>query len=231
MLNNNSIQILQSITSITNSALISYPVTTITNANKDVLGNIDFSAIDPDGWDEFGIFDLNSFLGALSVLDEPNITMENRVILAEDSDSSISFLTATPSAVSDYITDPDNITTTVAAPSVVEVPIDTVLITKIRKGVNVFKTLKDLFIVKNDEGVFLRTGNKESFTRNDNSYKVKLAPSVNTGNNFEVAIPVENFLSLPSMDFTLKVKYNAQYDAYRITAENAIFQFVLSIKF
>lgn len=229
MLNNNSVKILQSITGITNSVIISYPTTTISNSNSDIQGNIDFSKLDEE-FEEYGIFDLSSFLNAIDVLDEPVVLMNEGIITATDTDSSISFVTSSPASLGDFTCDPLNITTTVAAPSIVELNVDTALMTKIRKGVGVFKTLKDLFIVKDDTGVYLRTGNKESFARRDNSYKIKLDTSMNTGKNFEIAIPVDNFLALPAIDFELKVKYNEQADAHRIVVENAIFQFVLSIR-
>lgn len=229
MLNNNSVKILQSITGITNSVIISYPITTISNANSDIQGNIDFSKLDGQ-FDEYGIFDLSSFLNAIDILDNPKVSMSDGIITATDSDSSISFVSSAPSSLDDFTCDPLNITTTVAAPSVVEVKVNTSLISRIRKGVAAFKTLKDLFIVKDDTGVYLRTGNKESFTRRDNSYKIKLDTELNTGKNFEIAIPVDSFLALPSIDFDLKVKYNEAADAYRIVVENAIFQFVLSVR-
>jgi len=230
MLNKESIKVLQSVTSITNSAIISYPVTTIINADADVLGTIDFSVIDPDEFEEFGIMDLGSFLNAIDVLEEPTITLENKEIIAKDDTSQISFITSSPISLSDFTTDMINITSIIDAPSVVEVKVDKDLIAKIRKGASVFKTLKDLFIIKNDEGVFLKTGNKESFASRDNSYMIKLDPEKSTGKNFEIAIPINNFLSLPTMESALKIKYNERRDSYRVTMENAIFKFVLSIR-
>lgn len=230
MLNKNTIQVLQSVVPITNSVIISYPVTTIQNETKDVMGNINLEVLGEKQFDEFGIFDLSSFLGAVGILEEPNIELNNGIITAKDSDSSIKFVTSSPSSVSDFTTNPKYITSSCAVHSVVEVSISTEMISKIRKGVNLFKTLKDVFIVKNGDDIFLKTGNKESFARNDNSYQVRLDPLVNMGKDFELAIPVENFLSLPSIDYTLKIKYNEEVKVYRIIIENTIYQFVLSIK-
>jgi len=229
VLNKDSIALLQSVTNITNSVLISYPITTITNESKDVLGNIDFSKVDPVGWEEFGIFDLNSFLGAVGILEEPTLTLSNTSLVAADINSSISFVVSDVSTMEDFTTDPENITTTCEADSVVEVKIDNNLIAKIRKGVSVFKNLEDLFIVKEGSDIFLRTGNKESFARTNNSYQIKLEADVVSGPDFEITLLVNNFLSLPAMDYTMKVKYNSEYDLHRVTMENAIYQFVLSL--
>jgi len=227
MLNENSIQILQSIVNITNSAILSYPVTTIQNQNRNVIANIDFSKID-DEFEEYGIFDLSSFLGALSVLEAPVITLQNKVIEAKDSDSQIKFVTSSPSSLEDFTTNPAKITTTCSAKSVVEVQIDTDLINRIRKGASVFKTLKDLFIIKEGDKIILKTGNKESFARQDNSYTINLEPSLCHGDDFNIAIPIDNFLSLPAMDFNLAIKQGPD-GSFRVVMENQIFQFVLSV--
>jgi len=229
MLNNDSIQLLQSVTAITNSVLISYPVTTITNEAKDVLGNIDFSKVDSEGWEEFGIYDLNSFLGAIAILENPVIKREGPSVIANDVDSSISFVVSDVSTMEAFTTDPENITSTCATESVVEISIDTDLINKIRKGVKVFKNLEDLFIVKEGDSIFLRTGNKESFTRTSNRYEIKLDPTVSSGPDFEITLLVNNFLLLPAMNYDMKIKYNPEYDLYRVTMENSIYQFVLSL--
>jgi len=229
MLQPNSIKILQSITNITNSAIISYPITTITNDTSDVLANIDFSKLE-EPFDEYGIMDLGSFLGAVMILDEPTLSLEDSVIVAKDKDSEISFVTSYPSSLEEFTTNPLNITTTMDAPSQVDIPVDVALFNKIRKGASVFKTLKDLFIVKNADGIYLKTGNKESFASRDNSYKLKLEASKNEGDDFEVVIPVDNFLALPPMEYMMKIKYNEKQRTHRVTLENEIFSFVLSIR-
>jgi len=226
MLNENSIQILQSIVNITNSAILSYPVTTIQNQNKNVLANIDFSQLD-ESFEEFGIFDLSSFLGALMILEEPNISLINKVITAQDADSTIKFVTSSPSSLEDFTTDPEKITSTCAVGSILEVDINVDLFNRIRKGASVFKTLKDLFIVKEGDNISLKTGNKESFARQDNSYKINLTPTLDAGVDFNIAIPIDNFLSLPSMDFKLAIKHGPD-GSFRVVMENKIFQFVLS---
>lgn len=227
MLNKDTLQILQSITGITNSAIISYPETVIQNYNKDVVGIIDFSQREDEGWEEFGIFDLSNFLGALSVLEDPDIRLENEYIIATDKDSEIRFVTSYPSVLSDFTTNPSKVTTTLQADSVVEVEISTDTINRIRKGANVFKTLKDLFFIKEGDKFYIKTGNKKKFESQENSYSITLEPEVLRGDDFEIAIPIDNFLSLPLINFKLFIKEkNGQY---RVALTNNIFKFVLSI--
>lgn len=226
MLNKETLQILQSITGITNSAIITYPITTIQNYNKNVIGTIDFSVNEDGGWEEFGIFDLSNFLGALTVLNDPKIILEDNTIIAKDEDSEIQFVTSYPDALQDFTTNPSKVETTLAVDSVIEVNISTDTINRIRKGANVFKTLKDLFLVKEGDNFYIRTGNKNKFNSKENSYSIKLEPELVKGDDFEIAIPINNFLTLPQIDFKLMIKEkNGQY---RVTLTNKIFKFVLS---
>jgi len=226
LLNKETLQILQSITGITNSAIITYPITTIQNYNKNVIGTIDFSVNEDGGWEEFGIFDLSNFLGALTVLNDPKIILEDNTIIAKDEDSEIQFVTSYPDALQDFTTNPSKVETTLAVDSVIEVNISTDTINRIRKGANVFKTLKDLFLVKEGDNFYIRTGNKNKFNSKENSYSIKLEPELVKGDDFEIAIPINNFLTLPQIDFKLMIKEkNGQY---RVTLTNKIFKFVLS---
>ena len=226
MLNKDTLQILQSIIGITNSAIISYPQTVIQNYNKDVIGIIDFSQHEENSWEEFGIFDLSNFLSALSVLDNPKIELNENSIVAKDNDSEIQFVTSYPSALQDFTTSPSKVTTTMQADSVVEVEVNIDTINRIRKGANVFKTLKDLFLVKEGEEFFIRTGNKKKFNSKENSYSIKLEPELIRGDDFEIAIPIDNFLALPLINFNLSIKEkNGQY---RVALTNNIFKFILS---
>jgi len=226
LLNKETLQILQSITGITNSAIITYPITTIQNYNKNVIGIIDFSVNEDGGWEEFGIFDLSNFLNALTVLNDPKIILENSTIIAKDEDSEIQFVTSYPDALQDFTTSPNKVETTLAVDSVVEVDVSVDTINRIRKGANVFKTLKDLFLVKEGSEFYIRTGNKNKFNSKENSYSIKLEPELIKGDDFEIAIPIDNFLTLPQIDFKLMIKEkNGQY---RVTLTNKIFKFVLS---
>jgi len=226
LLNKETLQILQSITGITNSAIITYPITTIQNYNKNIIGTIDFSVNEDGGWEEFGIFDLSNFLGALTVLNDPKIILEDNTIIAKDEDSEIQFVTSYPDALQDFTTNPSKVETTLAVDSVIEVNISTDTINRIRKGANVFKTLKDLFLVKEGDNFYIRTGNKNKFNSKENSYSIKLEPELVKGDDFEIAIPINNFLTLPQIDFKLMIKEkNGQY---RVTLTNKIFKFVLS---
>jgi len=110
----------------------------------------------------------------------------------------------------------------------VEVHMDVDLMTKIKKRLGVFKTLKDIFFIKDGENFYLETGNKESFSTSQNSYKLKLPATKIQGEDFKICIPGENFMSLPNMDMEFKIHHKD--GQRRISMSNEIMSFVLSLK-
>jgi hypothetical protein len=210
--------------------IIQYPVTSFKNQNGDIMGNIDFSKLESEAWETFGIFDLTSFLNAISILDNPEITLEDGVIIAHDDDSEIRYISSDPETLESTMGKESVVNSTVEARSIVEIDIDTKLMQKVRKGAGVFKNLKDLIIVKDNDGVRFTTGNTNSTEIMTNSYSITLHPNLEEDKQFSIAIPIENFLALPQMDYTMGIKYNEERDAYRIVFTNSIFKFVLAIK-
>ncbi len=226
MLNKEAVQIIQGISEINTKAILTYPQTTIRNVTKDVQGVINFDKI-CEPFDEFGIWDLSSFLSALSILEEPEITMTDNIISAKDEFSSIEYVTSSTNILGDSVTDPEIISSTLAIPAVVEFELSMETIAKIKKGVSVFKNLKDLEFSKVGETFTVKTTNKESFNASNNSFSLTL-PANTAGDDFSITIPSDNFLQVPSMPYTLKIHEKA--GKYRISMTNAIFEFVLSLK-
>jgi len=226
MLNKEAISIIQGISEVNNQAIISWPTTTITNVIKDVNGIVNFDKVCEE-FDEFGIWDLGSFLGSLSILENPTISMKDNIITASDEYSNINYVTSSPNILGDSVCDPRIVSSTLAIESSVEVEINTDTIARIKKGVSLFKNLKDLAFIKKDGDFCVKTTNKESFNSSKNAYTLYLQTTKNLGENFEITIPAENFLLIPTMDYTMKV--HQKDGRYRISMSNEIFSFALSI--
>ena len=94
------------------------------------------------------------------------------------------------------------------------------------------KTLKDIFIIKEGDNLSFRTGNKNTYDISQHSYEVKFQPKISKGKDFKIAIPIDNFLKPPMMEFNLAIKHKEVNgsDDYRICFGNEIFRFVLAQK-
>jgi hypothetical protein len=230
MLNKKSRDVLKALIPINNQMIIS-PEMTGADEFKSIVFKVNLKSIDPD-IEEFGIFDANGFLSAVDLLEDPVISFdsEHNIIRAQDESASMEFITSLVSSLSDVDIPVSNIDTTLGAPSVLVFKVDTDLLAKIKKAMGVFRTFDTLYITKQNSNVELNLGTFNSFSKNNNSFGIKVPSTVATGDDFEIALPVDSLLKLPSMEYTCKVKHNAKKNAYRVVFENELITLVLSLK-
>ena len=227
MLSKATLQIIQGLSLINNKIVLEYPQSTITNLTQDIHGIIHLDKTN-DSFETIGLWDSASFLAAISVLDEPTISLTDNILTAKDEYSTINYVVSSPSICEDAVTDPKIITSTMGINSDVEVRMDVDLVARVKRGLSIFKTLKDIFFIKEGDVFYLETGNKESFSTSQNSYRLKLTATKIQGEDFKICIPGENFMSLPNMDMEFKIHHKD--GQRRISMSNEIMSFVLSLK-
>ena len=232
MLNEETRAVLKNLIPINNSMIIA-PTMTGCDEFKNILFKVDLSKIDPD-ITEFGIFDVSVFLQAMDLLEKPQITFnaEEKRIVASDENTEIEYITSGVSFL-DYVQVPvKNIDTTVSANSVVEFSLDSTVLQKIKKVQAVFKNFDTLQINSKENNVQISIGNENTFSKNNNSWKLDIKPDLFNGANseFQIAIPLESIMKLPLMSYDVRVKYNEKRDAYRIIIDNSLMTFLLSVK-
>jgi len=200
------------------------------NEFKSILFKANLGVID-DIPTEFGIFDMGNFLSALELLEEPAVTYDaqTKVITAKDGNSTLQFLTSTPDSLDNVKINPKLISTTVATPSVFECQITEDHLKQIKKAQGVFKNFDTLWIDNSDRTPELKLGTKNSFSKSNNAFSIKLDSDINT-KEFGISLPLESLMVLPDMDYTLRVKYNEERDAYRVVLDNVLLTFVLSLQ-
>ncbi len=229
MLNKNTQTVLKSLLPINNSFVVNYPTMTIIDEYKTLMGKVDLS-ITADQLPEFGIFDGARFLSALDLLEgDSEITLQDNLIVAKDANSEMEFLTSQPSSLEDAVAKEAVITSTEAIASVLECEVTIDTLNKLKKAAGVFKVMNTLFLTKNGPDIAMKIGSKENFNMSKDSYNIKVQPSLDEANNFELPIPLENIMKLPVADYTLKVKHNAERDVYRVILTNDIYTFLFTL--
>ena len=228
MLTTDTRELLRSLIPLNNSMIIA-PTQTGCDEFKSIFFKLDLHKIE-ENLQEFGIFDMGSFLTSLDLLEEPVITLEGDKIIAKDADSSIEYKVSDVSSL-DYVQVPEsNITTTQASESTLEFNFDNELLTKLKKAKGVFKNFDTLYINNTSSGVSLKLGNNNAFSKSENSFEVQVPPTLNLGRDFNVVVPLESIMKIPNMSYTARVKYNDKKDMYRVVFDNEVIAFVISIK-
>ena len=94
ILNQKTLKVLQSLNAIHNSVIVSYPVTCI-RESKSIQAYLNLEKLgQTEAFEEFGIYDLTSFLSAVSLISEPSIQKNDNTIIIRNSNSAVSYRTS-----------------------------------------------------------------------------------------------------------------------------------------
>ncbi len=229
MLSKDTRSIMKSMLGINNSMIIETPAIYGKDEFNSIFYRMNTSQLETSDIDEFGIFDCTSFLSALDLLESPEIKREGNLIVAKDENSVMKFVTSDVSSLEDIQINPKVIESTLAVDSVLEFTFGVQALTKIKKASATFKTFDTVFIIKDKDGLQLKLGTKDSFTKSNNSFGMKFETDIDNSSDFEIALPMESLLKIPSMEYSFKIKYNEAKDSYRVVLDNSILTFVMSL--
>lgn len=159
------------------------------SAQKNVMASTTVSESFPQ---DFGIYDLTEFLGALTLFEDPELDFQDKYVNIKDGTNSIKFFGADPSvlvAPTKEIVFPD---------SEVEFKLSEKVLSMIQRTASVLRS-SDVSIVGDGSKVSVVVGDKKNATAN--SYEVVVGV---TDKSFKVNMKVENLKMLPG-DYTVSV--------------------------
>jgi len=226
MINNKTRTILKSLLGLNNSMVISYPTMTLTDSFKSIFCRVNLKDIDEE-FETIGIYDAANFLSALELLDDPKIEIKDNIIKATDTESTMEFVTTDVDSLSETVFKESIVDRTMDFPSLIEFKFTTDMLNKIKKAAGVFKTADTMFL-NNSDKVSISLGQFESFETSQNTFSINVDTEPSK-KEFKLAVPLENILKLPNVNYDFEVRYNEEKDAYRIVLKNEIYTFILSL--
>lgn len=208
--------ILKEIGSITNSVILRYPETVAISDSKDVLMRINFAGLEEEEFPEIPLMEsLSSFTALLNLFtDEREVTFKGSEVFVTEGSLKSSFITDNVLLMDDFDKDPTQFTKTREVPNVADFNLTIEDIKTIRQASGVFKQLDDIIISCVDGDVSVSLGATSKFNARSNTFS-KVYEGTGT-KDFSIAIPVDNFKSIPLSEYKFMVKYNSARDAYRV---------------
>lgn len=158
------------------------------SAQKNVMSDATVSEVFPD----FGIYDLNEFLGAMSLFDDPELDFSEKYVTIKQGNSSIKYFAAEPSV----LTAPQKSITFPAHE--IEFNMSAAMLNMIHRTASVLRAT-DLSIVGDGTTITAVVGDKKNATGNSFS-----EPVGSTDKKFKVNLKVENLKMLPG-DYTVSI--------------------------
>jgi hypothetical protein len=220
MLNQNTINVLSAMNSITNSAILKYPTSILNNSAGDVVVSLNMETLDADEFPEIGIYNLSEFISTFKLFDEYECNITDNVINITSDDSAIQYLTTNTNVLENFNKKEDLFTSTENVTTVSSFTLTNDDMKRIKQASGVFKDLSDIIIESKDGDINVKLGSTNNFNAKSNSFSIKKS-GINSAKEFVVKIPAENFNTLPASEYNFEVKYNEQRDAYRLLVKSA----------
>ena len=152
------------------------------SAQKNVMSDTTVTETFPR---EFGIYDLNEFLGAMSLFDDPELDFQEKYVTIKEGGNSIKYFAADASV----LTVP---TRKISFPDAeIEFTLTATMLNMIHRTASVLRAT-DLQIIGDGEKISVQVGDKKNLTGNSYSSHVG-----NTDKTFQANLKVENMKMLP----------------------------------
>jgi len=158
------------------------------SAQKNVMAD----AVVTESFPDFGIYDLNEFLGAMSLFEDPELEFSDKYVTIKQGNSSIKYFAAEASVLTapqKAITFPD---------AEIEFNLTANMLSMIQRTASVLRA-SDLTIVGDGSAITAVVGDKKNAT--GNSFQESVG---STDKKFKVNLKVENLKMLPG-DYTVSV--------------------------
>jgi len=215
MLNTKVINVLGQVNNITNKVILKYPNTVAKAPAGDILVNIPMSKLDNDSFEDIGLYDLGEFLNTFKLFsDDRTVEVSGVNIAISDGTTNVEYITDSTTLLQSSDASADIFDKTEAVNTVSEFILEASEIGKIKQASKVFKDLSDVAFVSQDGDMLVKLAGDGKYNSKSNSYSLK--KSADTSKEFDIRIPVENFVMLPQSDYTIRVKYNQERDAFRV---------------
>lgn len=230
MFNKESIDFLKTMSHISNSMVLNYPVTSGKTESADVAYKFDLSKFDTDGFEgQIGIFNLSAFLNIFSLCsDDRTVSINDNIITVSDDTTSVNYLTSATSILSQYEYGKEQFEKLLTFPSVLEMELTSEDLRKLKSASSALGELDTAVISASDEGVELSLTQIGKFKQSSNSFKIK--KNASASKMFNIGIMLETLSKIPQANYKMVVKYNESKDAYRVILSTETLSIMVSTK-
>ena len=176
------------------------------SAQKNVMSDTTVTETFPT---DFGIYDLNEFLGAMSLFEDPELDFSEKFVTIKEGGASIKYFAADASvltAPSKAITFPE---------AEIEFTLTATMLHMIQKTASVLRAA-DVSIVGDGSNMTIQVGDKKNVT--GNTYNAQVG---STSKNFKVNLKVENLKMLPG-DYLVSIS-SKKISRFKATSSDLVY--------
>lgn len=232
MFNKNVTNVLSQVGKITNSVILKHPVTVASSPVGDIMINFNVASLDADEFEDTGIYNLAEFLNTFKLFgDDRTVSLTDKIFHIADGATKVEYISNSLALLSEYDKSISVFETTASVPTVASFNLSLTDAKKIKQASGIFADLEDLTITSQDDEIIISLSASNKFNAKSNKFSIN--KEAETTKEFSIAVPVENFNSLPASEYTVLVKYNSAKNSYRImmkSTEISDFTVLMTIK-
>lgn len=228
-MNKEFLKALKDVSSVTDKVILKYPKTVLKSEDGSLLALIDVTRLNCEEFPDTGIYELSKFNALLSMFDEPQVTREDNNLKIENRLNTAIFTLADLSILSDFDVSSTIFDRLDEFPSVAEFKLEKIQIQNLLKAASIFgiTNVNSITLKSQDSNIDMFLSSSGRFENNTNTFKVNYPRC--SEKDFNLKISTENFARIPLKDYNVKIKYNADKDAYRILLQGDEFKIIIAL--
>lgn len=204
MLNKNTREILNSLTKINNSIIVSYPVTSVI-FGKSIQSYLDLSKMDEQEFKEFGIYAYDKFNNILKIFKEPEINIKDNTLEIIEDKFSLNFATARVSLLeNDCRGNYELINKIKKNKEVFNFKLTLEHFSKIKKVVSTLDSLEDFKMETNSENNSIKI-KMFSLQSSIDSFEFDVNENLNIYENSSIILLIENLMKIPVGEYNIRI--------------------------
>ena len=222
-------KILKELTGISTTAIISHPVTGIQDIDRSIVAFVNLEEMGEEKFDKFGLMNITEFLNLISLVDSPEITIENRVATIKNDSVISKYYTTDISIIEEaYGTKPAILENIDKAIEAANFDLTVAQLDKLNKTA-VLLRVNDLVIQPQDGGLVLDI--TDSTKKDTNSLKTTIMGTCND-DTMKIVIAMDTLKKIPLSNYNIKVAKNPTSGSYITkwtSIDNPSLQIVVSL--
>lgn len=206
--------------------ILKYPQTVLNSPSNDVVVLIDAQGLGCEQFEDTGIYELSKFINMLGIFENAEAKREGNLLKIYSQTETAAFTLCDLDLLNNHNLKPELISGLDKFPSVSEFVLSAQDIATIKKASSILNELNALEIKGSNSNTDVSLSLHNKFNVSSNEYTKTFLGTANA--DFAIKLGIENIQKLPQLDYEVKVKFNAEKNAYRVIFVNPQFTILIS---
>ena len=212
MLINETQKILRDLSTISTTAIVSYPITGIQDIDRSIVAFINLEELGEQEFEDFGLMSIPEFLNTIDLVDDADIDIENRIATIKNTNMSCKYYTTDISIIEEaYGTKPAILENIDKAFEAATFELEASQLDKLKKTSNTLKVNHLVIAPSKDGGLVLDV--TDSQKSDSNSLKTTIMGDCQDA-DMEIVIDMNNIKKIPAGSYSVRVAKNPKSGSY-----------------